>query len=270
MTKKAWENVFEMPVPGRSVKPRKTGFTMVIDKGLGVRAIADLMESAADYVDLLKLTFGTSAFFDRELLQKKIELVTRAGVDICPGGTFLEVAVFQDTCSRYLQTARELGFTTIEVSDGTVPMTDGERADIIRRARDANLKVISEVGKKDPSKAISLAKMHDQIRSDLSLGAFKVIVEARESGKGVGVFDSSGNVDEEGVDKIISGVEDPNDLVWEAPLKNQQQFFILKSGINVNLGNIAPGDILALEALRCGLRGDTLAKAVSETTGASP
>lgn len=265
MTKKAWENVFVMPVPGRSVKPRQTGFTMVIDKGLGVRGIADLMESAADYVDLLKLTFGTSAFFDRKLLKKKIELVTRAGVDICPGGTFLEVAVYQDTYGEYLQRAKELGFTTIEVSDGTVPMTDAQRADVIRRARDAKLKVVSEVGRKDPRKAISLARMHDQVRSDLALGAFKVIVEARESGKGVGVFDSSGNVDKEEVDKIMSGVEDPYDLIWEAPLKNQQQFFILKSGINVNLGNVAPGDILALEALRSGLRGDTLAKAVSET-----
>lgn len=262
---KAWEDTFQMPVKDRSSKPRSTGYTMVIDKGLGLRAITDLMETAADYIDGLKFTFGTSAFFDGELLRRKIELVRSAVIDVFPGGTFLEVAVFQGSYGKYLLRAKELGFNAIEVSDGTIEMSDEVRADVICQAIDASFRVISEVGKKDPRKAIPLAKMHEQVRSDLSLGVFKVIVEARESGKGVGVFDASGAVDEEEVEKIIAGVDDVNDLIWEAPLKNQQEFFILGFGPNVNLGNVAPDDILALEALRCGLRGDTLAKAVGET-----
>jgi phosphosulfolactate synthase len=120
------------------------------------------------------------------------------------------------------------------------------------------------VGKKDPNVKVAMAKMHEQIASDLELGVFKVIVEARESGHGVGIYDKAGNVDEAEVDRIISGVKDVNDLIWEAPIKNQQQYLILRFGVNVNLGNVPPEDILALEALRNGLRGDTLKRALEQ------
>jgi phosphosulfolactate synthase len=266
MGTKAWEGVFDMPQPGRTMKPRSTGFTMVLDKGLGLNATQDLMDTAADYVDSLKLTFGTSAFYDESVLREKVEIVTGAGVDIYPGGTFLEVTVWQGRYAEYLKRARELGFTAIEVSDGTVEMTDQVRADCLKRALDAGFKVVSEVGKKSPDEKVATAEMHRQIAHDLELGASLVIVEAREGGKGIGVFDASGAVDEREVDAIVAGVADPNKLMWEAPIKNQQQYMILRFGTNVSLGNIPTADVLALEALRQGLRGDTLKQALRRGT----
>ena len=263
----AWENVFEMPVPGRSRKPRESGFTMVIDKSLGVRQTEDLMELAADWIDDIKLTFGTSAFYSADILQKKNEIIRAAGVDVMPGGTFLEVAIWQGRVPEYLKRAKELGFTMIEVSDGTIEVRSDARKDIIKRALDAGFKVISEVGKKDPNEKVATDIMHEEIACDLELGCFKVIVEAREAGKGVGIYDKDGKVKEDEIDSIIAGVADPNSLVWEAPIKNQQQHLIMRFGCNVNLGNIPPEEILALEALRQGLRGDTLKQAYNSNPG---
>lgn len=263
MGTKAWEGIIDAPNPGRSMKPRSSGFTMVIDKGLGRRATKDLMAVAADYVDSLKLTFGTSAFYDEKVLREKVEIVTGAGVDIYPGGTFLEVSVWQGRYAEYLKRARKLGFTAIEVSDGTLEMDDAQRTDCIKRALDAGFKVISEVGKKSPDEKVATAEMQRLVAHDLEMGVAFVIVEAREAGKGVGVFDKTGAVDEGEVDSIVAGVADPTRLMWEAPLKNQQQYMILRFGPNVNLGNVPPADILALEALRQGLRGDTLKRAIA-------
>jgi len=262
MTKKAWEGVFRMPEPGRSAKPRSNGFTMVLDKGLGRYATEDLMATAADYIDFLKFSFGTSAFYDEKVLREKVEIVTDAGVAIYPGGTFLEVTVCQGCYPDYLQRAKELGFTAIEVSDGTMEMTDECRADCIKRALDAGFKVLTEVGKKSPDQKVAVAEMQRLIAHDLELGALLVIVEAREAGRGVGIFDKSGAVDESEVDQIVSGVADLDKLMWEAPSKNQQQYLILRFGNNVSLGNVPTTDILALEALRQGLRGDTLKRAL--------
>ena len=257
----AWDNVFDMPVAGRSAKPRSTGYTMVIDKGLGLAATKDLAETAGHVVDDVKLTFGTSAFYGSDLLAKKVEILRAADVDVMPGGTFLEVSVWQGKYADYLKRAKALGFNAIEVSDGTIEMSADVRKDTIKRALDAGFRVISEVGKKDPGEKIAFSLMHEEIASDLELGAFKVIVEARAAGKGVGIFDKDGKVKDDEVDAIVSGVADPDALVWEAPIKNQQQHLILRFGVNVNLGNIPPDDILALEALRNGLRGDTLKQA---------
>lgn len=262
MTKKAWEGVFRIPEPGRSAKPRSNGLTMLLDKGLGPRATEDLMATAADYVDFLKFSFGTSAFYDEEVLREKVEIVTGAGVDIYPGGTFLEVTVSQGCYPDYLRRAKELGLTAIEVSDGTMEMTDESRGDCIKRALDAGFKVLTEVGKKSPDEKIAVAEMHRLIAYDLELGAIQVIIEAREAGKGVGVFDKSGAVNESEVDQIVAGVADLDKLMWEAPMKNQQQYLILRFGNNVNLGNVPTTDTLALEALRQGLRGDTLKRAL--------
>jgi phosphosulfolactate synthase len=262
MTKKAWDGVFRIPEPGRSMKPRNNGFTMVLDKGLGPRATEDLMATAADYVDFLKFSFGTSAFYDEKVLREKVEIVTSAGVDIYPGGTFLEVTVCQDCYPEYLRRAKELGLTAIEVSDGTMEMTDESRADCIKRALDMGFKVLTEVGKKSPDEKVAVAEMHRLIAHDVELGAIQVIIEAREAGKGVGVFDKSGAVNEGEVGQIVAGVADLDKVMWEAPIKNQQQFLILRYGNNINLGNIPTTDILALEALRQGLRGDTLKRAL--------
>jgi phosphosulfolactate synthase len=263
MSNKAWEGVFRMPEPGRSMKPRSNGFTMVLDKGLGRNATEDLMATAADYIDFVKFSFGTSAFYDEKVLREKVEIVTGAGVDIYPGGTFLEVTVWQNRYADYLRRAQELGFTGIEVSDGTLSMTDEVRADCIKRALDAGFKVLSEVGKKSPDEKVAAAEMHRLIAHDLELGATLVIVEAREAGKGVGVFDKSGAVDEAEVDRIVAGVADLDKLMWEAPIKNQQQYMILRFGNNISLGNVPTTDVLAMEALRQGLRGDTLKRALA-------
>jgi phosphosulfolactate synthase len=264
MTEKAWDRIFRMPVQGRSMKPRTTGFTMVLDKGLGPNAVEDMMATSADYVDFLKLSFGTSAFYTEETLRKKVEITTSAGVDIYPGGTFLEVTVWQDRYQEFLNRAKDLGFTGVEISDGTIEMANETRADCIKRAADAGFKVVSEVGKKSPDEKIAIAEMHRLIAQDLENGSTLVIVEAREGGKGIGVFDKSGAVDESEVDQIISGVDDLDKLMWEAPIKNQMQYMIMRFGINVSLGNIPTTDPLALEALRQGLRGDTLKRAVSQ------
>lgn len=257
----AWENVFEMPVAGRSKKPRSSGFTMVIDKCLGVKQTEDLMELASEWIDDIKLTFGTSAFYTEDVLRRKNEIIRSHGVDVMPGGTFLEVAVWQKRVPEYLKRAKELGFTMIEVSDGTIEIPADLRKDVIRRGMDAGFRVISEVGKKDPNEKVAAAKMHEQIAADLELGVYKVIVEAREAGKGVGIYDKDGKIVEDEIDSIVTGLADTNVLVWEAPIKNQQQHLILRFGCNVNLGNIPPEEILALEALRQGLRGDTLKNA---------
>lgn len=257
----AWEGVFAMPVSGRSAKPRSTGYTMVLDKYLGLARTQDLVDTAADVVDDVKYTFGTSAFYDSELLKKKNTLLVANNIDTMPGGTFLEVAVWQGRYAEFLVRAKELTFTMIEVSDGTIEMSPEVRKDCIKRALDAGFKVLTEVGKKDPNEAITVSLMHEQIAADLELGAFKVIVEAREAGKNVGIYDKDGKIKEDEIDQIVAGVKDPDSLVWEAPIKNQQQALIMRFGTNVNLGNIPPDDILALEALRQGLRGDTLKRA---------
>ena len=258
---KAWNGVIEMPIAGRSGKPRTSGITMVIDKGIGMHRAEDLIRTAGEYIDIIKLTFGTSAFYDADLLKEKNALLIGNGIDVMPGGTFLEVAVWQKNFAAYLDRAKELGFNTIEVSDGTIEIDPATRTDSIKRSIEAGFKVVTEVGKKDPAEAISIQQTHDTIRKDLEDGAFKVIIEAREAGKGVGIFDKEGQIKQDELDQIASGVEDVYDLVWEAPIKNQQQALILRWGPEVNLGNIPADDILALEALRQGLRGDTLKKA---------
>jgi len=261
MSVKAFDGVFEMPVEGRTVKPRQTGVTMLIDKGLGLTATEDLLEMANDCIDIIKMTFGTTAFMDLNVTQEKVEIITGYDTITMPGGTFMEVALWQGAYPQYLKRCKELGFNGIEISDGTIEFDVETRKDCIKRAVDMGFVVLTEVGKKDPSEIVAMDLMHKEIASDLECGAFKVIVEAREAGKGVGIYDKDGKIKSDEIDEIIKGVDDITKLEWEAPIKNQQQELILRFGCNVSLGNIPPEDILALEALRCGLRGDTLKKA---------
>jgi phosphosulfolactate synthase len=261
MNKKSFEDVFEMPVPDRTTKPREDGVTMLIDKGLGLVATKDLLEMAGDYIDMLKLTFGTSAFINIEIVRKKVDLLKSFDVWTMPGGTFMEVALWQKRYPEYLKRCKDIGFNAVEISDGTIEFDLKTRRDCIKRAIDMEFKVLTEVGKKNPNEKVALDLMYREIASDLECGASKVIVEAREAGKGVGIYDADGKVKQDEIDNIIAGVDDPSKLEWEAPIKNQQQHLILRFGSNVNLGNVPPADILALEALRCGLRGDTLKKA---------
>ncbi|HEV8309174.1 MAG TPA: phosphosulfolactate synthase [Methylomirabilota bacterium] len=257
----AWQGVIELPVRERLPKPRDSGWTMVIDKGLGLHAIDDLMQVAAPSIDVVKLTFGTSAFFAYDVLKEKVRTITAHGVACMPGGTFQEVAIWQQSFDRYLDRARELGFNALEVSDGTIEMDPRTRAEAIGKAVKAGLRVLSEVGKKDPNDAQPMAVLAEQVNADLDCGAFMVIMEAREAGKGVGIYDASGLPKEAEIDAFLGGVKDPGRILWEAPLGPQQRYLVLRFGPNVNLGNIPPEDILALEALRSGLRGDTLKRA---------
>jgi len=261
---KAWEGVLHIPLEGRTAKPRKEGLTMVIDKGIGLESIKDLIQIAGDYIDIIKLTFGTSAFYDQNLLKEKNEIITSAHIDVMPGGTFLEVAVWQGVFEDYLNKAKELGFSALEVSDGTIDIDRTTRKDIIKKSIDGGFRVITEVGKKDPAEVLPISLIHQLIGEDMENGALKVIIEAREAGKGVGIYDQTGKILEEEIDNITAGVDDLNCLIWEAPLKNQQQALILRFGPNVNLGNIPEEEVLSLEALRQGLRGDTLKKAYLE------
>lgn len=258
---KAWDGVTDIPIKGRSSKPRTSGLTMVIDKGMGLNHIRDLIQTSGEFIDILKLTFGTSAFYGRDFLKEKIGMLTSAHIEVMPGGTFLEVALWKGDEEKYLERAIELGLSAVEISDGTIDLDPLSRKEIIKKALEKGFKVITEVGKKDPKQILPIALIHRQIKEDLQNGAFKVIIEAREAGKGVGIFDSEGKIKQAEVDNIIAGVEDVNQLLWEAPIKNQQQELIIRFGPEVNLGNIPPDEVLALEALRQGVRGDTLKRA---------
>ena len=256
--KKAWDGIIEKPVLGRSVKPRTTGLTMVIDKGLGLNRIQDMVEVAGDSIDIVKLAFGTSVFFKEDLILQKTEMLLGAGIDVMPGGTLLEIAIWEDVFDEFLKKAKKLGFSTLEVSDGTIELDPDIRKKVIQSSTEKGFKVITEVGKKDPDDALPLDQIIKLIEEDQSHGAFKAIVEAREAGKGVGIFDEKGNIRYDMLQGIISGIKGPDFLIWEAPLKKQQNRLISIFGQNVNLGNIPADDILALESLRQGLRGDTL------------
>ncbi|TDX51545.1 phosphosulfolactate synthase [Orenia marismortui] len=255
--KNGWDLDIEFPLVGREDKPRRNGLTMVLDKGLGIYQTEDLLEIAADYIDFLKLSFGTSALYPKKLLQKKIDIVRGYGLDIYPGGTFLEVAIVQDKWEEYLYKAKDLGFTAIEVSDGTIDLTSNLRSIIIKKAKNLGFKVFTEIGKKDKEEEFKTHQMIKQLKRDIADGAYKVIIEARESGKGVSIYDDSGEADEFKLKKLLLEAPHPTDIIWEAPLKKQQVYFINMLGNNVNLGNINSRDIIALESLRTGLRGDT-------------
>lgn len=258
---RAWADILEIPVSGRCSKPRQKGLTMVIDKGLGLLETKDLLEVAANYIDFIKLGFGTSALYTNEFLVEKINLVKSYGVDIYPGGTFFEIAFLQGNFDAYLRKAAEYGFVTLEISDGTINITDEVRAKIVKRAVDFGFRVITEVGKKDPGDNLSSSQTACLANMDLDHGAYKVIMEGRESGKGIGIYDNSGTVKDGAVEDILKGIGNPDDIIWEAPLKDQQVTFINEFGCNVNLGNIQPNEVISLEALRVGLRADTLKQA---------
>jgi len=228
---KAWKNVIGELAGNRASKPRAEGLTMIIDKGLGILRTEDLIQTAGEYIDFIKLTFGTSAFYDEELLKKKNMMITSAHIDVMPGGTFLEVAVWKGVLEDYLNKAQELGFSAIEVSDGTIDIDIKTRKDIIRQALDSGFKVITEVGKKDPSDILPKGHIFKLIKEDLETGAFKVIIEAREAGKGVGVFDHQGNILHQELNDLAAGVDDTNSLIWEAPLRKQQEELLLLFGI---------------------------------------
>jgi phosphosulfolactate synthase len=257
--RKAWQDLLPNLAQERTAtRPRLKGLTMILDRCLGLRATEDLLELTGDYIDLIKLSFGTSMFLDEELLRRKINLVLANGIDIFPGGTLMEAMLVHGVYPEYVKRARELGFTALEISDGTITMSRQTRNDAIQRALDAGFWVISEVGKKDQSISLSPTEIADQIAADLAAGADRVIIEARESGTGIGIYDQQGNVRQDEMTSILNLVGKHQDrIIWEAPQPKQQAALIVRGGPNVNLGNVKPNDVLGLEALRGGLRFET-------------
>ena len=259
---KAWQDICPHPIQGRKQKPRETGLTVIIDKGMGLQETEDLLRLSADYIDFIKLAFGTSALYEEKLLREKIRLIQDFGIEVYPGGTFLEVAAVQGRVGEFMLHAKRLGFHVLEVSDGTIPMSADFRRELIQHAHDLGFLVISEVGKKHPADRVPGSNIRQQIEADLDSGVYKVIIEGRESGKGVVIFQEDGSIDEDELELLVERLPDPDVLIWEAPLKEQQQDLLVRFGPNVNLGNIPPHEIIALEALRVGLRGDTLRTAL--------
>ncbi|MCL6447454.1 MAG: phosphosulfolactate synthase [Armatimonadetes bacterium] len=255
---KTWKEILSFPLGNRQEKPREQGLTMIIDKGLGLGETRDLLHLCSQYIDFFKLGFGTSALYTPEILAEKIQLVKSFGVEIYPGGTFLEVAILQNRLAEYLHLARELGFTAIEVSDGTITLDSEVREKAIAMAAGLGFLVLTEVGKKDREERRTPHQLARQIKEDLDNGAYRVILEGRDSGINAGIYNEQGRFLECELEELLSAIDDHRFLIWEAPLKSQQQELILRFGPDVNLGNIPPHDVMALEALRVGLRADTL------------
>ena len=242
-----------LTLPDRTTKPRENGLTHVLDKGLGPSQIEDLIAVAAPYIDIVKLGWGTS--YITHNLRDKVALYRANDIPVCFGGTLFEVALRQDRVEEYVRVVRELGIEHLEISDGTVAMDEEQKLATIRRlSRD--FKVLSEVGSKDASIVMAPYKWVDSIKRELDAGAWKVITEGRETGT-VGVYNPDGEVKSGLIDEIARDIA-PELLLFEAPNKKQQTWFIKKFGSNVNLGNIPPDEVISVETLRLGLRGDTV------------
>uniref|UniRef100_UPI0005933D72 phosphosulfolactate synthase n=1 Tax=Gorillibacterium massiliense TaxID=1280390 RepID=UPI0005933D72 len=245
------------PAGQRGTKPREGGKTMVIDKGLGLASFHDLLETSHDYIDIIKLGFGTAALYPRHLLEQKIAMAKEKNIVIYPGGTFQEIAVFRDLSHQYVERVAELGFNGIEISDGTIEMSPAIRKQMIRMGKSAGLRVVTEYGKKCWGSRLRIDDLVETALSDAECGAELFIVEGRESGSGVGIYDELGHCRDEEILEVVRRLGGSEWLMWEAPHKDQQVHLIQLLGRNTHFGNIAPQDVYSLEALRRGLRMDT-------------
>ena len=234
---------------------------MVLDKGLGLETAESLMNISGEYVDYLKFGWGTSIVHEQEIIKAKVEMYKNHDITPYTGGTLFELAYMADKLDEFFTEAHELGFPAIEISDGSTTISHEDKLECIRRAKEEGFEVLSEVGKKDPNldRELTLEERIKNMQEELDAGSSLVIVEAREGGKNIGIFDKSGNAKEDEIDAILDKI-DADKILWEAPNKDQQVFFILKLGNTVNLGNISSDDITSLETLRQGLRGDTVGK----------
>lgn len=234
---------------------------MVLDKGLGLETAESLMNISGEYVDYLKFGWGTSIVHEQDIIKSKVRMYK--GHDITPytGGTLFELAYMNNKLEEFFEEARNLGFPAIEISDGSTSINHDDKLNCIKRARQEGFEVLSEVGKKNPEldKELTLEERIRYMQEELDAGSSLVIVEAREGGKNIGIFDKAGNAKEDEIDVILDKI-DGDKILWEAPNKDQQVFFILKLGNTVNLGNVSSDDITSLETLRQGLRGDTVGK----------
>jgi phosphosulfolactate synthase len=240
-------------MPDRPAQPRESGLTMVMDKGLSLREAEDLCDATAPYCDLIKLGFGTSLITNR--LHEKIRLYKSAGLKPYFGGTLFEAFAVRNMVDDYRRFLDQYEMEMVEVSDGVMELDHDLKCEYIT-SLSKDYRVLSEVGTKLKGKEISNDQWISYMKTELAAGAWKVIAEARESGN-MGIYNDDGSANFE----LVLGIKkalDPNTILWEAPLKTQQVWFIKLLGSNVNLGNIATNEIISLETLRLGLRGDTL------------
>jgi phosphosulfolactate synthase len=244
---------FTLPgIPERTPKPRKSGLTMMMDKGLSLREAENFVEANGIYTDLIKLGFGSSMITPN--LKEKIKIYKDAGIIVYLGGTLFEAFQVRNMVEDYMKLLDKLKLGCVEISDGSVEIPHKKKCEYIKKFA-KNFTVLSEVGSKEEGILISPGKWIKMMNTELEAGSWKVIAEARESGN-VGIYRPSGTAHKLLVQKIINKV--PSDsIMWEAPKKPQQVYFIKLLGTNVNLGNIAPDEIISLETLRLGLRGDT-------------
>ncbi len=242
-----------LALPQRPPKPREVGLTHVMDKGHSLQQIEGLFAGCGEYVDIVKLGWGTS--YVTRNLRDKLDLYRNLGVPVVLGGTLLEVALGQGRFDEWRRWVSDLGLTHVEVSDGAITLDHDEKLRFIETlAKDFT--VLSEVGSKDTTVVVAPYRWVEMILSELAAGAWKVITEARETGT-AGLYRPDGEIRTGLVDEIVHSV-DVDRLLFEAPQKAQQVWFITTFGPNVNLGNIPPEEIIPLETLRLGLRADTL------------
>jgi len=239
-------------VPERTGKPRQSGLTMVMDKGLSVREIEDMIEVAGEHIDVVKLGWATS--YVSANLQKKLDAYKAAGIPTYFGGTLFEAFVVRKQFDDYRKLIDKYQMPYVEVSDGSIELPHEEKCNYISQLAKQVI-VLSEVGSKDAEKILAPYQWIELMQAELQAGAWKVIGEARESGT-VGLFRDSGEVRQGLVKEIIHTIP-AEKIIWEAPQKSQQVWFVKLLGANVNLGNIAPNEVISVETIRLGLRGDT-------------
>jgi phosphosulfolactate synthase len=249
-------------IPDRSQKPRAEGITMVMDKGLSVREVEDMISGSGPFLDMIKLGFGSS--FVTPNLERKLAVYREAGIPVYFGGTLFEAFLVRGQFDEYRRLLDKFQLTIAEISDGSIVLPHDKKCEYIRTLS-KQVTVISEVGSKEEGIIIHPNKWIEMMQSELEAGAWKVIAEARESGN-VGIYRPNGKAHVVLVNKIISRVAEQN-IIWEAPQKSQQSWFIKLLGANVNLGNISPNEVIALETLRIGLRSDTFFQYISSEAG---
>ncbi len=239
-------------MPQRHLKPRKDGLTMVMDKGLSLREAEDMLDVALPHIDIIKLGFGTSAVTPK--LRQKIEFYKSHDLPVYFGGTLFEAFIIRNQFEDFIAVCKDYSIDWMEVSDGSVTIPHAEKCGYIEKLTQYGV-VLSEVGSKDAAHIIPPYKWIELMSAELAAGSSYVIAEAREAGN-VGIYRGSGEVREGLVQEILTQIPAER-IIWEAPQKSQQLYFLELLGCNVNLGNIAPQEIIPLEAMRIGLRGDT-------------
>jgi phosphosulfolactate synthase len=242
-----------LDLPERTRKPRRDGLTCVLDRGLSIADVDGLAEVAGHLVDLVKLGWGTAVVSAN--LDEKLARYRQYGIPVVLGGTLTEVAIAQRRVDGLVGWLRELGLDHVEVSDGAIRLPHAEKLALIERLA-SDFTVLSEVGAKDDSRGMAPSEWVTQIERELEAGAWKVIAEARESGT-AGIYRPDGSANVELIEAIVGAVA-PERLLFEAPNKEQQAWLVRRFGANVNLSNIAPGDVVSVETLRLGLRFDTM------------